>query len=126
MVAENVSNISQAVVIPAYAEKDMLFTTLASLALNSPLSLEHSFVLCVINNKSNSSTEVKKNNQLTLKYLQALVQRKSLKHFNENRELINILQLIADRKLRLGFIDASTVGYEIPDNEGGVGMARKI
>ena len=34
--------------------------------------------------------------------------------------------LSSDAGLRIGYIDASSEGYEIPDNEGGVGMARKI
>lgn len=126
IIAGNTKNVSQVVVIPAFAEKDMLFSTLASLAQNSPSSLESSFILCVINNKKNSSCEVKKNNQQTLEYLDALVKRKNLEYLNPDQELKEALQLIADAGLRLGFIDASTAGREIPDNEGGVGMARKI
>lgn len=126
MVAGNTRNISQVVVIPAYAERDMLFSTLASLALNPPSSLDYSFVLCVVNNKKNSSYEDKENNQQTLEYLQALVKRRILKKLNLDPKLKEKLHDIADSGLRLGFIDASTAGCEIPDNEGGVGMARKI
>lgn len=126
MVTGNTKNIFQVVVIPAYAEKDMLFSTLASLALNSPSSLDYSFILCVINNKKNSSSEVKENNRQTLEYLEALIGKKSLDYLSINQELKKDLHIIADSGLRLGFINASSTGYEIPDNEGGVGMARKI
>jgi len=36
LVSGNIENISQVVVIPAYAEKEMLFPTLLSLAKNHP------------------------------------------------------------------------------------------
>lgn len=126
MIAGDTANISQVVVIPAYAEKNMLFSTLTSLARNTPSSLDYSLVICVINNKKDSPDEVKKNNQQTLEYLQALVAKKSREHLNLNEDLKDALCLIADSGLRLGYVDASSDGYEIPDNEGGVGMARKI
>jgi hypothetical protein len=126
LMAGDTENISQVIVIPAYAEKNMLFSTLVSLARNTPLSLDYSFVLCVINNKNNSPEEVKINNQQTLEYLRALVCKNILGNLNINRDLINLLQLITDSGLRLGYIDASSEGQEIPAKEGGVGMARKI
>jgi glycosyltransferase involved in cell wall biosynthesis len=126
LIAGDTQNISQVIVIPAYDEKNMLFSTLASLAQNSPSSLDYSFVICVINNKKNSPEEVKKNNQQTLEYLQALVSKNSLEQLNLNQTLNDILQLITDSGLKIGYIDASSEGCEIPGNEGGVGMARKI
>ena len=54
LIANDTENISQVVVIPAYAEREMLFSTLASIAQNPSSSLEYSFILCVINNKDNS------------------------------------------------------------------------
>ncbi len=126
LIATNTESISQVVVIPAYAEKNMLFSTLASLALNSSSSLDDSLVLCVINNKNNSPDEVISNNQQTLEYLQALVNKASLKKWNLTYDLKDKLQLIADSGLRIGYIDASSKGKEISADEGGVGMARKI
>jgi hypothetical protein len=124
--AGDTEDLSQVVVIPAYAEKNMLFSTLASLARNSPASLDYAVVLCVINNKKDSHAAAKNNNRITLQYLQALVSKKSLEHLNLPHDLKDLLQLIADSGLRLGYIDASTDGCEIPPKEGGVGMARKI
>jgi hypothetical protein len=126
LIAHDTENISQVVVIPAYAEYDMLFSTLASLAQNRSSSLEYSFILCVINNKKNSPDEVKENNRQTMEYLQALVSKKKLNHLKINEDIKKNLQLIAGAHLRIGYIDASSAGSAIPDNAGGVGMARKI
>jgi len=126
LIANDTENISQIVVIPAYAEREMLFSTLASIAQNPSSSLEYSFILCVINNKDNSNPEAIKNNLQTIKYLEALVKKKSLRKFNTDQEIYPLLLDLSDAKLKLGYIDASSRGNEIPHNSGGVGMARKI
>jgi hypothetical protein len=126
LIANDTENISQVVVIPAYAEREMLFSTLASIAQNPSSSLEYSFILCVINNKDNSNPEAIKNNLQTIKYLEALVKNKSLRKFNTDQEIYPLLLDLSDAKLKLGYIDASSRGNEIPHNSGGVGMARKI
>ena len=126
LIANDAENISQVVVIPAYAEREMLFSTLASIAQNPPSSLEYSFILCVINNKDNSPPAAIKNNLETIKYLEALVKKKPLRKLNADREIYPLLLDLSDAKLKLGYIDASSRGYEIPQNAGGVGMARKI
>ena len=126
LVAGNIENISQVVVIPAYAEKEMLFSTLVSLAQNPSTSLEYSLVLCVINNKSDSPSEQVSNNQTTIEYLDALVRKKVLGKFNSDKTTYQQLLKIADSKLKLSYIDASSKGCEIPKSDGGVGMARKI
>jgi glycosyltransferase involved in cell wall biosynthesis len=126
LIANDTENISQVVVIPAYAEREMLFSTLASIAQNEPSSLESSFILCVINNKSDSPSAAVTNNLDTMNYLEALVRKKPLRRLDSDEGLNSILQLLAKTKLKLGYIDASSKGYEIPQNVGGVGMARKI
>jgi hypothetical protein len=126
LIANDVDSISQVVVIPAYAEREMLFSTLASLANNPPSSLEGSLIICVINNKDDSPVAVIENNLQTIEYLDALVRRKSLKMFNKEQELYKLLTDISDTKMKMGYINASSEGYEMPRNTGGVGMARKI
>jgi hypothetical protein len=126
LVAGDIENISQVVVIPAYAEKEMLFSTLVSLAQNPSSSLEYSLVLCVINNKSDTPPEQISNNQTTIEYLDALVRKKELAKLNFDQKIYPQLLKIADTKLKLGYIDASSKGCEIPKSDGGVGMARKI
>lgn len=126
LIAHHTADISQVVVIPAYAEKEMIFHTLASLARNRASSLEYSFILCVVNNKKDSPIPVRNNNLKTMEYLDALVKRKSMRHFKKDEELYPIFAGICDAKMKLGYIDACSKGYEIPSNFGGVGMARKI
>jgi len=126
LVTGNIENVSQVVVIPAYAEKEMLFSTLVSLAQNPSTSLECSLVLCVINNKKDSPSEQVSNNQTTIEYLDALVRKKVLGKFNSDQKIYPQLLKIADTQLKLSYIDASSKGCEIPKSDGGVGMARKI
>ena len=126
LIANDTNHVSQIVVIPAYAEREMLFSTLASLAQNLPSSLEYSFILCVINNKDNSPSAAIENNLQTIEYLDTLVRKKSLRKLNAGRELYHLLARVSDAGLKLGYINASSKGYEIPRNAGGVGMARKI
>jgi glycosyltransferase involved in cell wall biosynthesis len=126
LVAGDIENISQVVVIPAFAEKEMLFPTLDSIAQNSLSSLEYSLVLCVINNKSETPPAQISNNQTTIEYLDALVRKKVLSEFNFDQKIYQQLIKIADSQLKLGYIDASSKGCEIPKSYGGVGMARKI
>ena len=126
LIANDIDNISQVVVIPAYAEKDMLFSTLASIAENPPSSLEYSFIMCVINNADDSLSAVKENNLQTIEYLDALIKKKSLRRINAEKKLYPLLVNVSDARLKLGYINASSDGYAIPQNTGGVGMARKI
>ena len=116
----------QIVVIPAYAERDSLFCTLASVAANPEAMLEKTMVLCVVNNKAASPAEDKENNAQTLAMLNALVRRQSFDIPKADGKLREAWQAVAASPLRLGFIDATSPGLEIPDRAGGVGMARKI
>ncbi len=126
LIARDIENIAQVVVIPAYAEKELLFHTLASLAKNSPSSLEYSLILCVVNNKADSPFDAKENNKQTMECLDALIDRKSVHAFSGDQKLHQQLKIIADAGIKLGYINASSSGCEIPMNTGGVGMARKI
>ncbi|KQC09865.1 MAG: hypothetical protein APR62_13045 [Smithella sp. SDB] len=126
LTANDNDNVSQVVVIPAYAEKELLFFTLASIAKNSSSSLENSFVLCVVNNKDDSPSEDMENNFWTIECLDALITGKSLKKFSDEHKIYPLLCNIADSKLKLGYINAASKGFEMPRNTGGVGLARKI
>jgi hypothetical protein len=126
LVANDTEDISQVVVIPAYAEKEMIFNTLASLAQNQSSSLKHSFILCVVNNKNSSPDMVKENNRQTMECLRALIKNRNLKPFSADKEIQKTLQCVIDGRLKLGYIDATSTGFEIPEKAGGVGMARKI
>ncbi|MEE9912541.1 MAG: hypothetical protein K4571_12540 [Deltaproteobacteria bacterium] len=124
--AGNLENIEQVVVIPAYAEKELIFATLASLAANDDASLDKTLVLCVINNKQAASDADKTNNAQTLAVLRALITKQAPALYKNTCDVHGALQTIAGRPLRLACMDASSPGLEIPSRFGGVGMARKI
>lgn len=124
--ANAVDHVSQIVVIPALAERESLFYTLASLAKNHPSSLEDSLILCVVNNKGDAPADVVANNLHTLNYLDHLIRRKSLRAFVGDRELHALLTSIAEANMNMGYMDASSPGCEMPLDKGGVGLARKI
>jgi len=126
LTANDTNNISQVVVIPAYAERETLLHTLASLAQNVSSSLEYSFVLCVVNNTSGASSAVRDDNQRTMEYLDALVKKKSLSKFSDDKVLSPLLEKVSDAGFKLGYIDASSRGCAMPPETGGVGLARKI
>ncbi|HPK53121.1 MAG TPA: glycosyltransferase family 2 protein [Smithellaceae bacterium] len=126
LIAGDTENVSQVIVIPAYAEIEMLFATLASLARNHPSLLADSLVLCVVNNKPGCPATVKKNNHQTMAYLHELVNKSGCAGLHPDENMKSYLHLIRSSRLRLGYIDASTPGYEIPEKDGGVGTARKI
>jgi hypothetical protein len=126
LISNNTDNISQVIVIPAYAEREMLFSTLASLAQNRHSSLEHSFIMCVVNNKDDSPAALIENNLQTIECLDALVKKKSLSMYKTDKGLYSHLSDVSDAGIKIGFINASSKGYEIPQKLGGVGMARKI
>ena len=124
--AGSLEGIDQVVVIPAYAEKEHLFTTLASLATNSDESLRKTLVICVVNNKEHAPASDKDNNRQTIDILRVLINRKTFGEVRETEDLVSAIRKILEKPVRIGYIDASTPGLEIPEGTGGVGMARKI
>ena len=119
--------VEQAVVIPALAERDSLFRTLAAIARNTASDLRRTLVICVVNNHRPPLVEDAeiRDNQETLSILDTLVFRHPAKP-----DLIGGIekefQQIIGSDLRLAYIDASSAGLEIPERDGGVGAARKI
>ncbi len=90
-------------VIPALAEFEEINNLTASLEMNNPELLTHTYFLFVVNNTASSANEVKENNKKSI-------------------------ELLADYNgvLNLGVIDASTGENSFDDKNGGVGLARKI
>ncbi len=127
LVVESAEGIEQVVVIPALAEKNSLFRTLACIARNPSSDLQKTLVVCVVNNHRPTlaaDAEIA-DNQKTLHILQSLVFRRPV-HPELSDGIREDLQSVAGSDLRLAFIDASSPGREIPDRDGGVGTARKI
>ena len=93
----------QTVVIPSYAESELLFHTLTSLDRNDTSILKDTLVIVVVNNAKNSPESIVENNQTTNKILKSV-------QYN----------------FTLGVVDATSSGFELPDKYAGVGLARKI
>ena len=119
--------VKMVVVIPALAESSSLFRTLASIAGNFSADLAKTLVLCVVNNHRPplSTPEDILDNRKTLVLLEELLLG-NVRWWSPHAEMQDDLIQRACSGLRLGWIDASSPGLEIPDREGGVGMARKI
>ncbi|MDO9516157.1 MAG: glycosyltransferase family A protein, partial [Syntrophales bacterium] len=109
IVSGSLEGIDNAVVIPALAESKHLFSTLASLSQNSPAELSRTLVICVVNNGSPDTVPAG--------------------DLADNRETLKRLRKLVDADgddLRIGYVDASSPGLEMPDRSAGVGLARKI
>jgi len=113
--------IEQVVVIPAFAERDYLFSTLKYLSLNEPQELKRTLVICVINDRGRglTSEEDIKNNQETLRLLYG-VMKKKISYPLGRKEIEDDLDAIINSPLRLGVIDATSTPLA------GVGLARKL
>ena len=92
-----------AIVIPALAEAETLPQTLASLAKNRSEYLRRTLIIVVVNNRADCPVEELQDNQRTLCWLQT--------------------DPCPD--LNLAWVDAVSIGSELPAREG-VGLARKI
>ncbi|HEY6838299.1 MAG TPA: hypothetical protein VI389_06125 [Geobacteraceae bacterium] len=104
LAGDSAGGVNGVVVIPAYAEEEHLFATLASLAANPAEYLDRFLILVVVNNRADVPTADLDNNAATLRRLDALGDRSPL---------------------RLAWVDAASPGRELPPG-GGVGLARKI
>lgn len=117
--------LSRAVVIPALAERDSLFATLADLARQPGPERSGTLVLVVVNNRRPPLEDPAdiRNNRETLEILSALIGGGEPGHGIPG--LAKDLESLRRSPLRLAAIDASSPGFEIPDRDG-VGLARKI
>ncbi len=102
---ETASLYEMIVVVPAIAEFENLTRLIDSLKLNEEKTLRKTLFIFVINNRASDSGEVKENNYRTIEFLE---------------------EESSAKKLNIVIVDASTEGFELPEKEGGVGLARKI
>jgi hypothetical protein len=112
-----ISGIQVAIVIPAICEFENIRRVLLSLAKNDKPCLQKSLVIFVINNSVSSDPEVKDDNNQSVTFLREIIERKSSD---------NIAGIIFNSGIQIGLIDAASEGKEFNDDEGGVGLARKI
>jgi len=95
------------VIVPALDEFNNIKTLIKCFEQNSPNYLSNTLILFVINNIQSECERIKNENLNSLLYLRNLIK-------NKNPEL------------NLGVIDATSSDRSLPDNYGGVGLARKI
>jgi hypothetical protein len=121
------TDLDQIVVIPALAEKDALFHTLACLARNGEGELKRTMVLCVINNRPSpfAVKEDIRNNLETMMIMKDLIRGELPDPCLAGTNITALAKEVLATPLRLAFVDASSAGHELPP-KGGVGHARKI
>lgn len=94
------------VVIPAIAEYENIKKLFSSLSQTDGKYFNETLFIFVVNNLKSSDVQVKEENKHTLNFL---------------REKIN-----GNSELNIGLVDASSERNELPEKDGGVGLARKI
>ena len=119
-------NVDNIVVIPALAESPHLFRTLESLSKNPDHELARTLVICVVNNRAGSSAEEIEDNQSTLTILSSLVHGRKVEGIEVDSFLTPIIHSVLRSAINVGYVDASSPGFEMDDRDGGVGLARKI
>jgi hypothetical protein len=117
IISDKIETINCVIVIPALAEYEFIRKLLLSLSDNEPTHFNNTLILFVINNLQKAPSEVKLQNLKTIQLIQNIIRK--------NKEDILINKIISSG-LKIGFIDASTTGNEMPAKDGGVGFARKI
>ena len=111
------SGIEMAIVIPAIQEYEKIKKLLKSLANNYRNYLEKTLVIFVVNHSFSSDPSVKNDNYKTLEMLRLIISKTEVDDFN---------RMIRNSGIRIGIIDAASVGKEFSNKEAGVGLARKI
>lgn len=94
------------IVIPAIAEHNNIVNLIKSLNITRTIN-NNILIIFVVNNLVSSKPEIKDENYKTIELL---------KNISNN----------AESKIKINFIDAATEGNELPEKDGGVGLARKI
>ena len=107
------------IVIPAIGEFENIKTLLKSLIKNDKKHFSKTLFLFVINNLKSSSAQIKNDNSRSIELLRKIITSK-------NTDDDNFVSEIITAGLQVGLIDASSSGNELPEKDGGVGLARKI
>ena len=105
------------IVIPAISEYENVKIFLNSLLQNKNSPFSKTLIVFVINNLDSSSEEVKSDNAKTIGYLKEIIDKNPSDELSEE---------IISQEISIGYVDAASQGKELPENNGGVGLARKI
>lgn len=104
------------IIVPAIQEHENIIHLIKSILSSNRTYFNETLLLFVINNPENISHKIKKENQKTIEFLRKIIAK------GENE----ISDEIFKANLNIGLVDASSRGYELPDKDAGVGLARKI
>jgi hypothetical protein len=115
---DNTRKIKNVIIVPAISEYKNIISLLISLTDNYNDHFETTIVIFVINNSDVSSSKIKMSNAKSIQFIRSLIQNKDIdsKYYKK----------IKASELRIGLIDASSKGKELPQKQSGVGLARKI
>ncbi len=105
------------VVVPAIHEYKNIINLLKSFAQNDNKYFNQTLVIFVVNNLKSSHEDVMSDNRKSLELLRDII-------FNKSDG--DLTDRIGSAGLNVGLIDASSKGLELPEKDGGVGLARKI
>lgn len=105
------------IVIPAIDESENVKRLLTSLINSDRKYFAESLFLFVVNNLRSSEVRVKNDNRNTLNFLRGVINKNGSEP--AARSIIN-------SGINIGVVNASSEGLEMPENDGGVGLARKI
>ncbi len=117
LILPNESKYEAVVVIPALGEYKNIKKLLTSLLKNSPEYFDKFLFLFVVNNTLDISSDIIENNAKSIEFLERIINGTPKNEFDEK---------LISSGLNFGLIDASSVGKELPQKTGGVGLARKI
>jgi glycosyltransferase involved in cell wall biosynthesis len=123
--------VQMAVIIPAIMELENIKKLLLSLASNDRTYFGKTLIIFVVNNTRSASEEIKTNNLHTLEFLRKIIFNKSTSKdgepcFDDTIALSDIHKQIISSGLQIALIDACSSQLELPEKDGGVGLARKL
>jgi len=105
------------VVVPAIAEYENLLRLVKSISEIEDEYVDETLFLFVINNSESADKKIKSNNEKTIQFIRELKR-------NDN-PVTELKEIIFNRNINIGFIDASSQCNELPEKDAGVGLARK-
>lgn len=106
------------VVVPAIEEYENLLRLFESISKIGEEYVDETLFLFVINNSESADEKIKSNNEKTIQFFRELKEK--------NNSVTELKEIIFDRNINIGFVDASSPGNELSEKDAGVGLARKI
>ena len=107
-----------AVVIPALKEFENIKLLLNSLSDCNPKYFNKTIIIFVVNSVVGAEKKIVEDNSETINFLHSII--------NKNPNSESLIDKIVKSGLNVGYVDANSDGLQLPEKDGGVGLARKI